>query len=202
MPLKTILFDLGNVLLDFSHERMCEQIAAIFDVSTEVVREALFGNRYLQQFDRGMVSEDEVHEYLEAQFSRRCEPDQLRRAVGDIFTLNTEMLEIVQLLKRQNFRLVILSNTCVTHIEWIRTHHPLLDLFDDLVLSYEVGACKPEAAIFAAALKTIQCAPEDCFYTDDILNYVETARHHGLQAEQFSGAQAFRQQLATRGVIL
>lgn len=202
MPLKTILFDLGNVLLDFSHERMFEQIATIFEVSTDIVQEALFGNSYIQKFDRGLVSEREVQAYLEAQFSRRCGRDRLRTAVGDIFTPNTEMIDLVQLLKHLNFRLVLLSNTCVTHIEWIRTHYPLLDLFDDLVLSYEVGACKPEAAIFAAALQTIRCAPGECFYTDDILDYVEMARHHGLQAEQFSGAQAFRQQLGIRGVTL
>ena len=51
--------------------------------------------------------------------------------------------------------------------------HPLLERFDALVLSYEVGAVKPEPAIFEAALKAIECRPAECFFADDIAGNIE-----------------------------
>ena len=67
-------------------------------------------------------------------------------------------------------------------------------------LSCGVGAIKPEPAIFQAALNQIGCRPAECFYTDDIAQYVEAGRQHGLSAEVFTDVSNLRQHLAERGV--
>ena len=112
------------------------------------------------------------------------------------------MRPILEGLKKQGLRLVLLSNTSISHFEWIQQRYDFPALFDDLVLSYEVGAIKPEEAIFRAALDKIDCDPEECFYTDDISAYVAAGRTYGLQAEIFTGANDLREHLRMRGVSL
>ncbi|MCH7689346.1 MAG: HAD family phosphatase, partial [Planctomycetes bacterium] len=51
-------------------------------------------------------------------------------------------------------------------------------------------------------LETIDCDPAECFYTDDIAHYVETARSYGLQAEVFTDAERLQKHLGQLGVAL
>jgi putative hydrolase of the HAD superfamily len=76
----------------------------------------------------------------------------------------------------------------------------VLEPFDELLLSYDVGAIKPEAGMYEAALKAIRCRPEECFYTDDIPTYVARGREFGLQAEIFTDVTALRGHLADREI--
>lgn len=202
MQIKTILFDLGNVLMKFSHERMCHQIAAVFQVETERVHELIFGSDLHMQFENGVIAEEQFHENLESKLGRRCRFGDLKRAAGDIFEPDAEMQNVVDQLRKQGYRLVLLSNTCVTHFDWIQSQFDLLKQFDDFVLSYEVGASKPEPAIFEAALQKIECTPAECFYTDDISAYVEVGRQHGFNAEIFISADNYKEDILKHGVIL
>ncbi len=199
--MKTILFDLGNVLLKFSHERMCEQIAELFESSVEEVKAVLFDQRSMLRFDRGELSAREFQQQLESALGKKSDLPSLQRAAGEIFTPNPGMRELLDELKQRGLRLVLLSNTCVTHINWIRANFDHLELLDDLVLSYEVGAVKPQREIFEVALQKIQCNPHECLYTDDILEYVEAARTYGLNAEQFTTPENFRATLREYSII-
>jgi len=96
----------------------------------------------------------------------------------------------------------LLSNTNAAHIAYVKKQYDLLDKFDDLVLSYEVGAMKPDPPIFEAALGKIECDPSECFYTDDIVENVERARGFGIQAEVFIDARTFLSHLQRRNLFL
>lgn len=198
--IRTLIFDMGNVLVRFSHERMCEQIGALCGRSGSDIRSCLIETGLQWEFERGRCDERAFHQRLEATTDRRIPIDELRHAASDIFEPNDEVVSIVRSLKRAGHRLVLLSNTSIAHYEFIRGRWDLLDPFDEFVLSYEVGAIKPEPAIFDAALAAIRCRPDEAFYTDDIPAYVEAGRACGLDAEVFTTAGALRQQLAARGV--
>ena len=200
--IRTFLFDLGNVLVHFSHDLMCEQIGELCDRSSAEIHRLLLDSELQWDFERGKVSPEQLHAELQRQVGRELDFPRLREAATDIFTLNEPMVGILAQLKSAGHRLVVLSNTSPLHFEYIQNRFSVLEPFDDFVLSYRVGALKPEAEIYQAALNAIQCAPEECLYTDDIPQYVETARTFGLQAEVFTDADSFTRVLAARGVVL
>ncbi|QDT57396.1 Alpha-D-glucose-1-phosphate phosphatase YihX [Caulifigura coniformis] len=200
--LRTILFDLGNVIVHFSHARMCEQIGAVLEWTGPETREFLIDSGLMWNFERGLVTEGDLLAAVEKQRERKIELVSLSTACSDIFQLNEPLVPVIESLKRRGLRLVVLSNTSHWHVDWIRRHWNVLDLFDELVLSYEVGAIKPEPAIYEAAMKAIRCRPEECFYTDDIPAYVAAGREFGLQAEVFTDVAALIPQLAARGITI
>lgn len=200
--IRTLIFDMGNVLVRFSHDRMCEQIGALCGNSGPEIRACLIETGLQWEFERGRCDEIEFHQRLEAATDRRIPIDKLRHAASDIFEPNSEVISIVRSLKGAGHRLVLLSNTSIAHYEFIRGRWDILDPFDQFVLSYEVGAIKPETAIFDAVLHAIRCRPEEAFYTDDIPAYVEAGRRHGLDSEVFTTAEALREQLGTRGLVV
>jgi HAD superfamily hydrolase (TIGR01509 family) len=124
----------------------------------------------------------------------------LRRAASDIFDENRSMIPVLDELQQRGHRLVLLSNTNMSHIHYIRESYDVLERFDDLVLSYEVRAVKPEPHIFEEALRRIDCAPQECFYTDDISEYVDRGRTFGLQAEVYHDTPSFLSHLRQRGI--
>ena len=191
---------MGNVLVHFCHDRMCRQIGALCGQTGPDIRKLLFDSELQWKFERGRLSEREFHAELSRLVAAELALEALVEAGSDIFQLNEPIVPILESLKSQGKRLVLLSNTSVSHFEFVKRRFDVLQHFDDYVLSYEVGALKPEPAIFEAALRKIECAPQECFYTDDIAAYIAAAREHGLEAEVFTTAEALRGHLATRGV--
>lgn len=200
--LKAFIFDLGNVLLLFSHQRMFEQIGALCGREAAEVRQALVSDDLGDQFERGGLTEDELQAELERRLGIGFDRESLHRAIADIFTPNEPMLRYVDELKQRGYRLVLLSNTNSIHVRWIESNYDVLSKFDACVLSHEVGALKPERAIYDAAIDCANFPPGECFYTDDIEAYVSGGRECGLNAEVFTGPHEFREQLSRLGVEL
>ena len=198
--IRTCLFDLGNVLVRFSHKTMYGQIGALCGRSHEQIRDLLLDSGLQEEFETGRISPVEFHEKLQAMVGVEIDPGELQRVGSDIFSLIEPMPAILDALKARGHRLVLMSNTSVTHFEFIREHFDVLPRFDQYVLSYEVGAIKPRPAIFQAAIKAIDCAPEECFYTDDISEYVTAARTYGFQADVFTDPPTLLAQLRRHGV--
>jgi putative hydrolase of the HAD superfamily len=192
---------MGNVLVHFSHETMCAQMGALCGLSAADVWPLLLTGGLQWEFERGRLTEDEFFRKFQEEVNCRLDADALRHAACDIFHLNEPIVPILKALKSSGRRLVLLSNTCVSHFEFIQERFGVLQLFDDFVVSYRVGSIKPEPAIFEAALKAVRCEPAECFYTDDIAAYVNRARTFGLHAEVFTDADTLTAQLAELGVL-
>ncbi len=58
--IRTVLFDLGNVIVHFSHEVMCEQIGAVLDRSGPDARRLLIDSGLMWDFERGRVTEADI----------------------------------------------------------------------------------------------------------------------------------------------
>ena len=121
-------------------------------------------------------------------------------AASDIFTLNEPLLPLIDRLKEAGYRLVVLSNTCPPHVEWITRHWDVLERFDARVFSYEVGAMKPGPEIYRVAVAAAGCEAEECFFIDDLAENVEAARREGLCGAVFVGVEPLRVALIDAGV--
>jgi glucose-1-phosphatase len=200
--LRTVLFDLGNVLLHFSHERMFEQIGKLGGMSGDEIRQLVQEHHVIREFETGRMSRPELHRLFQSWTGKEVDSRRLMRALSNIFTPNETLIPVLDQLKTSGLRLVLLSNTNIAHISFIKQRFDVLSRFDQLVLSYEVGAMKPDPPIYEAALNAIHCEPGECLYTDDIVENVERARGFGLQAEVFIDTQTFLSHLEQRNIIL
>lgn len=200
--IRTCLFDMGNVLVFFSHDRMCEQLGRLCDRSTDDMRRLLIDSGVQWNYERGRLSPTQFHEWFQSTTDRNVSFDDLVRAASDIFWLNKPIVPVLDLLKARGLRLVLLSNTCITHFEWVRDHYDVLQRFDACVTSCGAGAIKPEPPIYEAALREIGCEPSECFYTDDIPKYVAAGRQHGLLAEVFTDVPSLLGHLGKHGVAI
>ena len=202
MPIETCIFDLGNVLVFFSHDRMVQNIVSASGVSEHIVRDFLFDSGFQEALETGKVTEEQFHAKFESFTNVSVPISDLRLAIGDIFELNVPMVPLLKELRSAGIRLVLLSNTCVTHIEFVRRHWSVLGLFDAITTSCEVGVLKPNPGIYESALAQAQCDAADCFFTDDIEDYVTQAISMGIQAHVYRDAATTRKTLHALGIHL
>lgn len=200
-PPKFLYFDLGIVLVDFSIERMFRQMADVSGADPDRVREVLFGTELQRQYELGRISGGEFYDAFCRQTGTRPDYDALLHAGNDIFELNLSMVPIVAQLGQAGHRIGVLSNTCEGHWEHCRRRFRILDeAFEVRVLSYRVGALKPDAEIFHAAAESAGVEPQEIFFVDDVAGHVAGAKAAGFDAVQYTSAAEYVMELRARGI--
>lgn len=177
---------MGNVLVYFSHEKMCQNIATLCNWSEPETKKFLLDEGRQWKLERGEVTEEQFHEDFCQAADKALDIHELRFAAADIFWLNESIVPVLHQLKAAGTRLVLLSNTSVTHLNFIERNFSVLELMDDRVTSFEAGALKPEDRIYEVAMSKAMCAPGECFYTDDIEAYIRKAETFGIQARHYT----------------
>lgn len=197
--IRTVIFDLGKVIIPFDFARGYAGMSEACGLPVEVVRSRIPAP-LVREFESGRIAPEDFVAQLSAAIGAELEYARFCTIWSSIFLPETLIPEWFVLALKRKYRLVILSNTNAIHFEMVWENYPILHHFDALVLSHKVRAMKPEAEIYRAAIEAAQCAAEECFYTDDILEYVEAARKHGIQAVQFESFEQVARELKARGV--
>lgn len=88
---------------------------------------------------------------------------------------------VLQTLKNRGFKLALCSNLAMPYGEKLKKILP--DLFDELILSYEIGSIKPDIKIYEAIQRRLNCDMKDILFIGDneILD-VEKPRSLGMSA--------------------
>jgi putative hydrolase of the HAD superfamily len=202
MPPKFIYFDLGNVLLNFSHPRMCRQMADVSGLTEEAIWQVLFTSGLELAYERGEVGTRQFYEQFCAATGTRPDFDRLALAACDIFSVHVGTKRVLSQLLAAGYRLGLLSNTNEMHWNYFaRGRFAMIPTaFEQVVLSFEVGAIKPEPGIFQAAIERAGVKPSEIFFTDDVVGHVEAARAAGIDAVHFTNPAALLDALYERGV--
>ncbi len=197
---RTILFDLGNVLIFFDHQKMCSQVAEYSGLDFELVQSLML--KHGDSYERGHLQSQMIYEEMCQIAPRKLHFESLMHAISDIFQPNLPVIELAKQIKEKGHRLFLLSNTCEPHFEFAYSKFPFLKLFDGYVLSYKVGLRKPELKIYEKAIEMTGTKNRtEYFYIDDILDYIESARSLQIDAEKYTNPEELTQHLHARGIL-
>jgi FMN phosphatase YigB (HAD superfamily) len=201
-----IYFDMGNVLLTFSHELAAKQTADLCGISEKLAWQILFDEGLHWEYERGELAEEEF-------FGRFCQrarsesgfaapdPQKFDLAASAIFELNTRILPILFGLRGAGYELGVLSNTSSAHWRYCTGKCPfLLSLFDRHALSYQIGAMKPSVAIYQKAVEIAGVLPQEILFFDDRLENIAAASSLGWNAVLFTTPAAAAKDLVGRGI--
>jgi len=197
---KAVIFDLGKVLVHFDFKPGYRALEALCPFSAADIPKRIASTGLVERFETGLVEPRDFFRELSAHLRLEVDYDRFCRIWSSIFSEVLIPESMLQSLAAR-YRLLLLSNTNALHFEMIRANYPLLRHFHALILSYEVKAMKPQPEIFQAAVDRAGCRPEECFYTDDIADYVAAACRLGIDAVQFRSAGQLQAELRSRGIV-
>ncbi|MBM4372636.1 MAG: HAD family phosphatase [Deltaproteobacteria bacterium] len=198
MRITTLISDLGGVLLDFDNRLYEERLVMCTGRPLEEVRTVL-AEGLLEDLHLGRLNAEQFHRALGLRLGLSISLPELRELYSDIFVPRQDTVDLLRDLAPR-CRLCLLSNTNEIHWTWCRAKYPFLDLFSHHVLSHEVGAAKPDPAIYRRALKVLGEEPSSCVFFDDVWVYADTATALGLHGITFHSAAQIEHDLARLGV--
>ncbi len=199
--ISVIVFDLGKVLLPFDYQSLLIKLDMIEkDLGKNFLRFYKDNYQYHRAFERGDLPEDDFIHIMLSTLKYKIDRETFCRYFSEIFSKNKEVIDLLPELKK-NFILVLLSNTNPIHNKYGWNHYEFLRYFDKLVLSYKIGAIKPEEKIYRAVESFTMKDHEEHFFIDDVSEYVDAAKALGWKGVQFNGYPQLLLELINRRIL-
>lgn len=195
---RALLLDLGNVLVFHDNPLLFRRLGARAGLSPPQVEQRMMDAGWTA-VDRGLLGPEGIRRHVCQALGVDLPAEEFTALWSSHFTVNEAVLPRVEGLVGR-VKLALLSNTNVLHAAYLRPRLPLLERFDHVLLSCEVGHVKPEPAFFQEALSRLGCAPQEVAFFDDVAEYVAAANALGLRGHLFTGAETFDEQLQALGL--
>jgi|SRR5215217_6364767 len=195
---KAVLLDLGNVLVFHDNALLFSRLGACARMQAHEVSQRLMGAGWTAA-NKGQLDAEGIRRSVCGALQVELPMAEFAPLWSSHFTTHDAVLPRVESLIGR-VKLVLVSNTNALHAAYLRPRLPLLQRFDALVMSCEVGSVKPEPDIYRIALERAGCAPEEAAFFDDLPEFVDTANALGLRGRLFTTAAAFDAQLQELGL--
>jgi len=181
MTPKTVIFDLGKVLVDFDFTIAARKIMARSLRPPSPLQALNHFSPLICRFERGDITDREFFEEVRSATGYRGTFEEFAPEFSDIFTEIPEMIGLQARLRAAGIPTWILSNTNTLAEQQLRRHYPFFANFDGYVFSFAVGVMKPEPAIYEAAERATGRRGEELLFIDDRGENVEAAVARGWQ---------------------
>ena len=127
--------------------------------------------------------------------------EELNRWDTRLWTVENPIMVTWQLkLKQSGLLTAILSNIGDDVLASVERTFDWIHRFDVLVWSCQIGAVKPDPAIYRHTLAELGTLPGETLFIDDKLPNVEAARALGIQAIEYSSVERLRADLIAAGL--
>ena len=200
LSISTIIFDLGGVMVWTRWSNLTEPLAEMTGATPEAVMETIRTGDAYNPHMRGELDYSGFHRKLTDDLGVELTPDELLELWNSVLEPNEAINPIVRRLKG-HYRLAIGSNTDDPHFNKGKEVQPVVLEFDDVLVSYELGVCKPDPEFFVRGLAKLEVEAEECIFIDDLEDNVEAARSLGITGIRFESAELLEQKLKGLGIL-
>jgi putative hydrolase of the HAD superfamily len=201
--IKVVLFDLGNVLVDFNHKRSAERISGFCARSPLEIYNLFFDSQITVVFEQGKIDPQEFYFQVKEMLDLKLSYDSFVPIWNDIFFLSARNRKVYALLNllKADYQTALLSNINILHYEYLKKNFPVFDVFHKLFFSYELGLAKPDKLIYQKVISSLGVSAEEIFYTDDRPELVESAASLGIKSFIFRDTLGLTKDLASLNII-
>lgn len=183
--MKTIVFDIGGVLIDWNPRYAYSKVFND-EAKMEWFLTHICGSEWNSKQDAGRTFAEGTAE-LAAQYP------EYKKEIEYFYNNWTNMfggaisgtVEILTQLKEQGYTLYCITNWSAEGFPWARAHFPFLNLFEDIVVSGEVKIIKPDHRIFNILLQRHNLNAKDCVFIDDNKDNITAADALGFNTIHF-----------------
>ncbi len=203
MMVKNIIFDLGNVLLDFKPELfLSEKYSEDINLQERLYQE-IFQSKEWVMLDKGTLGQEEVVDILSERHPNDADK------IKEIFHSWTEMLKpisgtvsILEKLKLYNYKLYVLSNYHIKAFDKVFEENTFFQYFDGMVIFAKEKTIKLERKIYQKLIKRYQIIPKESIFIDDTIENLKGAEKFEFNTILFSSPLELSQELGEVGIVL
>ncbi len=197
--ISTVIFDIGGVLINIDPDAFPRLLG--LDRHRPHPADEQEIKRLAKEYETGRIGTDAFFERLDTIFKGAYSRTQLSEAwnaiVGDENSAITPVVDAIQ----SKYQTAILSNTNLSHHRKSVETAVNLKKFSKYYLSYEIGASKPDPAIYRFVVADLSVAPASILFIDDIHENVAAALECGMKGFLFKDASSLYSELRSVKVL-
>ncbi len=189
--IKTIIFDLGGVIINLYVEKTISAFAQLSGLSEKEVEKAYLSADVFRQYEKGMISNAEFRESLRDKFNLKANDAEIDKAWNAMLgEIPNDRIESIKSLK-QNYKCIVLSNTNAIHATAFHeilsnsfSYQHLSDLFHEVYFSHDLNQRKPDQEIYQNVLSLSQTEATEALFMDDGQINLDSASKLGIHTLQ------------------
>ena len=197
---KAVIFDIGNVLIEWQPERFYDSVIGVER------REEMFAAVDLHAMNERV---DLGHPFRETIYATAVEypawQDEIRlwhdRWIEMATPVIDHSLRLMRALQDKGIPVFSLTNFGIQSYDHAATHYPFLRSFDRDYISGHMGVTKPNPAIFEQLEATCGVSPHALIFTDDRADNIAAAHLRGWKTHLFEGPRGWANRLVDEGLL-
>ncbi|QUJ76428.1 HAD family phosphatase [Sulfitobacter albidus] len=200
MTPKAVIFDIGNVLIEWQPERFFDGVIG------EERRRAFFGAIDLHTMNDRVDSGENFHAVLAE--TAAAHPDFAEElAIWQDRWLDMaapaidHSARLMAALQARNVPVFSLTNFGIETYEIARTKYPFLSAFDRDFISGHMGVIKPDPQIYQMLEDATGLSGADLLFADDRADNIAAAKARGWQTHLFTDPQGWADRLVAAGLL-
>ena len=180
--IKNIIFDIGNVILNFDLDRVLNNITSSSEEQKFIIDNIYNSpewNMY-NYIDTGLLSRDNCIK-MQCDRTNHQNDELIKRfwlTYNEYAYVDERVLNLIKVLK-EKYKIYLLSNMNEYTYEYLKTSN-LLDMVDGYIMSFEVHQVKPYEGIYRSLLRKYNLISNECIFIDDNIKNIFTANKLGI----------------------
>ncbi|MGN1148539.1 MAG: HAD family hydrolase [Lachnospiraceae bacterium] len=198
--IRTIIFDIGNVLALFSWQEHFASFGYDSDTLKKLGKATALSPDW-NEYDLGNLTNEEILErFIKNDPSIEKELRESLKNVHGILTRLDYAIPWIEELKGKGYQVLYLSN--FSEIAFRDCAHAIdfIPHMDGGIFSCKVHLTKPDPAIYKLLLEQYHLVPEECVFLDDMERNVEAAKALGIHGIHFVSHTQAKKELEALGV--
>ena len=187
---KNIIFDVGDVLLDYRWQQMLMDYGLDESEAYRVGRELFDDPDGLwHEYDLGVKSQEEIIQEFEQKHPKDAEVIRWFISHGEyMHVARPAIWKLVHQLKEAGYHLYILSNYPELLFKKHTQYADFMDDMEGMVVSYMLHVGKPERIVYQTLCDRYGLNKEECLFFDDRTENVQGAIDFGMRAKRVLSA--------------
>lgn len=194
MSIRAVFFDLGGVIVRTEYQAPRQQLAERLGMEYDDLDRIVFESETGVQAALGAITSQQ---HWESVIKRLKRPAEELTAIRDEFfagdIVDRQLLEFLRSL-RGKIKTGLISNAWSDLRDYL-TREKMIDAFDHIIISAEVGVAKPDPKIFQTALEQAGVNPNEAVFVDDFYVNIEGCEKVGMKGIHFKDTESTLQQL-------
>lgn len=184
---KNILFDMGNVIMDFSPDYILSMYTKDVKLINFLKYKILYTVAWARS-DKGELTEEGIYDETIKGLDEKYHSIAKEVIYGwyNYKTESKEIYELMKKLKNKGYRLFLCSNAAESFHKY-EDKIEAFKLLEAKVVSADIRQVKPDKEFFEYLLNTYRLKPEECFFIDDLAVNVKGAYECGIDGYQYNG---------------
>ncbi|MBT3229387.1 MAG: HAD-IA family hydrolase [Candidatus Marinimicrobia bacterium] len=199
---EALIFDLGGVLIDIDFEQVFKRWVKLSELTISEIRQRFSMDEAYKKHERGEFNAEQYFSYLRELLHLKANDGEIARGWNSIFVGEIPATMDYIYSAKAHLPCYAFTNSNPTHqASWGAAYPNVVQAFDQIFVSSDMGLRKPEPAAFSAISTAIGVRLEGMLFFDDTVENIVAAQAMGIQTVLVKQPSDIKQALISREIL-